>query len=38
MFECVGQREYWATEASASQRWIELTAVNENETEAVENG
>ncbi|HDR7641336.1 hypothetical protein [Bacillus wiedmannii] len=36
MFECAGQREYWATEASASQRWVELTAVNE--TEAVENG
>ncbi|MEH6941639.1 hypothetical protein [Bacillus sp. JJ722] len=26
MFECEGKGEYWATEASASKRWIELTA------------
>lgn len=25
MFECAGQAEYWATETSASKRWIELT-------------
>lgn len=31
MFECAGQREYWATETSASQRWIELTAVTNHE-------
>ncbi|AWC29103.1 group I intron-associated PD-(D/E)XK endonuclease [Bacillus cytotoxicus] len=31
MFECAGQREYWATKTSASQRWIELTAVTNNE-------
>lgn len=40
LFENTHQGEYWATEASASKRWIELTAVNEineesNEAEAV---
>lgn len=35
MFECTGQAEYWATETSASKRWIELTAVTKNEAEAV---
>lgn len=34
MFECTGQAEYWATETSASKRWIELTATK-NEAEAV---
>jgi hypothetical protein len=24
MFECTGNSEYWATETSASKRWIEL--------------
>lgn len=26
MFECLGQKEYWATDASAAKRWIRFTA------------
>lgn len=34
LMECNGNSEYWATETSASKRWIELTATN-NVEEAV---
>jgi hypothetical protein len=36
LFENRGIGEYWSSEATAAQRWIELTAINENnESEAV---
>ena len=36
MFENTEQGEVWATETSASKRWIELTAINEtNEVDVV---
>lgn len=31
MVECSGLMEYWASEATASKRWIELTATEINE-------
>lgn len=31
MMECRGISEYWASEVSASKRWIELTASSESE-------
>lgn len=34
MMECRGISEYWASEASASKRWIELTAERESEVSA----
>ena len=34
MAECTGVKEMWASEASAAKRWVELTAVAEEITEA----
>lgn len=31
MTECTGLSEYWVTQASASKRWVKLTANNESE-------